>query len=147
GLSGGLASEAWEHRFAHDGTKLQGFPLPPGPLPVDMAERLDRLAGERAGVSPSAVAAREVPTRAALAGARSESGRLFAGLVAAQEELGWACLHLYGLMEEALTVPEGETAPPLRLGERAFEIVLARRVAAGEVETAWFTRHRSTPIT
>ena len=35
----------------------------------------------------------------------------------------------------------------MRLGERAFEIVLARRVGAGEVETAWFTRHRSTPIT
>src|SRR5262249_51099870 len=27
------------------------------------------------------------------------------------------------------------------------EIVLARKVAAGEVQTAWFERHRSTPIT
>ena len=33
------------------------------------------------------------------------------------------------------------------LGERAFEIVLARRIAAGEVETKWFERHGSTPIT
>jgi hypothetical protein len=33
------------------------------------------------------------------------------------------------------------------LGERAFEIVLARKVAAGEVDTAWFARHGSTPIT
>src|SRR5207247_844480 len=35
---------------------------------------------------------------------------------------------------------------PLReisLGERAFEIVMARK----KVQTAWFERHRSTPIT
>ena len=37
--------------------------------------------------------------------------------------------------------------PPLVLGERAFEIVMARRMAAGEQETMWFTRHGSTPIT
>ena len=37
--------------------------------------------------------------------------------------------------------------PPLTLGERAFEIVMARRIAAGELETTWFTRHGSTPIT
>ena len=33
------------------------------------------------------------------------------------------------------------------LGERAFEIVLARRVAAGDETTTWFERHGSTPIT
>ena len=37
--------------------------------------------------------------------------------------------------------------PPLTLGERAFEIVMARRMAAGELETTWFTRHGSTPVT
>ena len=37
--------------------------------------------------------------------------------------------------------------PPLALGERAFEIVMARRMVAGELETTWFTRHGSTPIT
>ncbi len=37
--------------------------------------------------------------------------------------------------------------PELKLGERAFEIVLARKMAAGEAETQWFARHGSTPIT
>ena len=37
--------------------------------------------------------------------------------------------------------------PPLALGERAFEIVMARRMAAGEPETTWFARHGATPIT
>ena len=31
--------------------------------------------------------------------------------------------------------------PPLRPGERAFEILLARAVARGAVETTWFVRH------
>ena len=37
--------------------------------------------------------------------------------------------------------------PPLKLGQRAFEIVLARKLAAGETQTMWFDRHGSTPIT
>jgi hypothetical protein len=37
--------------------------------------------------------------------------------------------------------------PEIDLGERAFEIVMARQMAAGELETAWFERHRSTAIT
>ena len=41
---------------------------------------------------------------------------------------------------------EGEL-PGLKLGERAFEIVMARQMAAGELQTAWFARHGSTPIT
>jgi len=42
-----------------------------------------------------------------------------------------------------------EAIPPggLELGERAFEIALARRMASDEVETTWFARHGSTPIT
>ena len=66
-------------------------------------------------------------------------------MIAAQEELDWQCYHLYGLADEDLQY--NGTPPPLQLGERAFEIVMARKVAAGELETAWFTRHGSTPIT
>ncbi|WP_336671312.1 BREX-2 system adenine-specific DNA-methyltransferase PglX [Tsukamurella sp. USMM236] len=45
-----------------------------------------------------------------------------------------------------LTLPPG-AAPGIALGKRAFEIALARRAAAGEIDTAWFARHGSTPIT
>jgi hypothetical protein len=37
--------------------------------------------------------------------------------------------------------------PEINLGERAFEILMARQMAAGELETTWFERHRSKPIT
>ena len=63
-------------------------------------------------------------------------------MISVQEELDWECYRLYGLIEDDLTY--GGDDLPLALGERAFEIVLARAVEAGE-ETAWFTRQ--SPIT
>ena len=86
------------------------------------------------------------PSRAALDAARAEYVRIRAEMIAAQEELDWECYRLYGLIDEDLTYP-GDAAWALRSGERAFEIVLARQVAAGEEQTAWFDRHGSTPIT
>ena len=67
-------------------------------------------------------------------------------MIAVQEELDWEVYRLYGLLDEDQTYAGGDL-PRLALGERAFEIVLARKVAAGEEETAWFERHRSTPRT
>jgi hypothetical protein len=37
--------------------------------------------------------------------------------------------------------------PEVNLGERAFEILMARQMAAGELTTTWFERHRSKPTT
>ncbi|WP_090571633.1 DUF7008 domain-containing protein [Belnapia rosea] len=65
-------------------------------------------------------------------------------MIALQEELDWRCYRLYGLQEAS---PEHPDPPPLHLGERAFEIIMARRKTAGDLETAWFERHRSAPIT
>ncbi len=144
---GGSTDQPFTHMFAFDATKLQQFPLPPGQRPVEIARALDSLAAELATHQPSAVCAGDIPTRARLDVAFTEAERIFAEMVAWQEELDWTCLHLYGLTDELLTVPDGETPPPLALGERAFEILLARKLAVGEIETAWFTRHRSTPIT
>jgi hypothetical protein len=71
---------------------------------------------------------------------------LAARMVSLQEELDWQALAAYGLVPDDLPVL-GEQAPPIALGQRAFEIILARQVAAGETETAWFERHGSTPVT
>jgi hypothetical protein len=147
GAAAKLAAESWDNFFELDGTKLQLFPLPAGDRPVERGHQLDHLAAALTEWQPAAIATRGAPTRPALEAARLESERLFAEMVSAQEELDWHCLRLYGLIDEPLTVPEREQAPPLALGERAFEMVLARKVAAGETETAWFTRHRSTPTT
>ena len=67
-----------------------------------------------------------------------------------QEELDWDVYRRYGLFvaDEAAAdlTADPVSVPELGLGERAFEIVLARRAAAGEIETQWFKRHHSTPI-
>ena len=147
GYGGGIAAEDWERFHEHDATKLQQFPLPPGQSPVGIACTLDRLATKLATRQPSAICAEGVPTRDRLDTAFVEAERIFAEMVAWQEELDWVCLHLYGLTDDSFSVPDGETPPPLALGERAFEIVLARKVAAGDVDTAWFTRYRSIAIT
>ena len=81
--------------------------------------------------------------------ARTRAHEIREQMIALQEELDWRCYQLYGVTREDLCLPclPGDDLPPIRLGERAFEIVLARRIATGEVETEWFERHDSTPIT
>jgi hypothetical protein len=65
-------------------------------------------------------------------------------MIALQEELDWRCYNLYHITDQDLCHPN---PPEITLGERAFEIVMARQMAKGELETTWFERHRSTPIT
>lgn len=143
---GSSKDEKWRDFYEFDGTKLQQFPLPRGTLSVEIGHRLDELARSLAVQKPAAVTRAGVPTRERLNTARIESERISAEMVSVQEELDWQCLHLYGLTTEPLTVPTGQEAPPLVLGERAFEIVLARRMAAGHVETRWFRDFGGRPI-
>lgn len=144
GIGGGLASEEWEKFYEHTGTGMQSFPLPTE-RPLILARRLDQLALQRTAALPVALSARLPLTRVELDAARTQSASLLAQMVALQEELDWWCYHAYGLLEEA--VCSKESPPEIQLGERAFEIVLARRIAAGEVQSTWFARHDSTPIT
>ncbi|ACU95595.1 hypothetical protein Svir_05210 [Saccharomonospora viridis DSM 43017] len=140
----------WEDFYEFTGTKLQEFPLP-AVLPLDLGRALDSLAQDLAAHEPSAVAEASTPTRARLDAARAEHTRIRGRMIALQEELDWTVYHSYGLLDDAerarLTAPDLDTVPEIRLGERAFEIVLARKMAAGEAETAWFERHGSTPVT
>ena len=53
-------------------------------------------------------------------------------MIALQEELDWQCYHLYGLLTEDLRYT-GDDLPELALGQRAFEIVMARQMAKGEL--------------
>lgn len=46
----------------------------------------------------------------------------------------------------AEVVESGGNVPDLRLGERAFEIVLVRRMRDAGLQTQWFARHRSVPM-
>jgi hypothetical protein len=140
GYFSGFKAEAWERFYEFTGTTLQDYPLP-RVFPLERARVLDSLAQGLSAREPSAVCARGIPSRDALASAEKESEETRALMIAVQEELDWEVYRLYGLVDKALTY-DANDLPGLALGERAFEVALAR---SGE-ETAWFKRHESTPV-
>jgi hypothetical protein len=133
--------EPWFSFYEFTGTTMQDYPLP-NSFPLERARTLDLLARQLAAREPSAVCAEAVPTREGLARARKDISDIRARMIAVQEELDWEVYQLYGLINEDLTYG-GDDLPGLVLGERAFEIALAR----SDEETAWFERHGSEPIT
>lgn len=145
GVNEGFRGDDWEEFYEFTGTTLQDYPLP-AERSTSPARALDRLAQEVAAHAPTAVAVADTPTGASLAKARVATEEIRARMAAVQEELDWEVYRLYGLIDEDL-VYNANNLPGLTLGERSFEIALARRIQAGEEESGWFVRHGSTPIT
>ncbi len=149
GYGGGIASEDWERFYQLSCAKVADVPLP-RVLPIGFGGELDALARRLNAAESSTVCAVGLPSRARLDDARSEHDKTWARMIALQEELDWQVYGLYGLLtshEAAELQADPDSVPELKLGERAFEIVLARRMAATELDTQWFARHGSTPIT
>lgn len=144
----------WDERYAFNSSNISEFPLVDN-RPTDVATQLDAQATSLVGMQPAALMAAAdvgtlpVPSRAILDDARSTAEQLRRQMIAQQEELDWRCYRLYGLLPANSDVSRFEYPAPIEigLGERAFEIVLARRMAAGKESTVWFERHGSTPVT
>ncbi|MDI1269465.1 MAG: BREX-2 system adenine-specific DNA-methyltransferase PglX [Polaromonas sp.] len=174
GIGGGIAAELWEKFYVHNSTVVAEFPLI-DQRPIDLATRIDTQSQYLTATLPAALFAINsvatharstgatsqfdaetalttlpLPTRASLDAARAQAASLRRQMIATQEELDWHCYELYSLLR---TSDGGYSPflclnpPEVALGERAFEIVLARRLAAGTETTTWFERHGSTPIT
>ncbi len=162
--------EPWETRYEFDNTKAKIIPFPaykPSQLPTALVQTSTTLQG----YSPAATLAGwgdpgGAPLRDLLAAARDQAAHLRRRMIAWQEELDWQIYEAFGLIEAGgrVSLPEGDARdaiPPdgIDLGERAFEIVLARRMrgkdefgrmkdeGAEAFHTTWFERHGSTPIT
>lgn len=149
GIGGGIAADLWEKFYVYNSTVVAEFPLCNG-RPIDIATHLDTQSRQLAALQPAALLNAGIcPTRASLDTARDKTAQLRSLIIACQEELDWRCYRLYGLLPPDVTVDEVKYEAPVEvaLGERAFEIVLARRMAAGLEQTTWFERHGSTPIT
>ena len=144
-----MGSEAWKNCYEFTGTKLEQFPLV-AVLPLTFGRELDGLARRLGALEPSAVCAIGIPTREQLDRTRADHENIRGRMIALQEELDWDVYRRYGLLdhtEEAGLIANPKSVPDLKLGERAFEIVMARRMKVGELETEWFTRLGSTPVT
>jgi hypothetical protein len=152
GIGRGVYDERWEFFYEHTGTGVGAFPvLDSRALTLPLARHLDELAQTVVDLSPGELIKLEAPTAHRLTANRAETERIQARMVALQEELDWLCYRLYGLLDaEDPAVGDADAwspVPGVLLSQRPFEIVLARKVAAGEEQTAWFERHGSTPIT
>ena len=145
GIGGGLATELWEHFYEFTGTGLHQFPLP-DVKPISLARQLDRLGQSYVRLLPDAIVQAVTPTNGRLFEARREAEAIHRLMFSKQEELDWHCYHLYNLLADDLRFT-GDDVPEITLGQRAFEIVMARQMAKGELQTTWFERHGSTPIT
>ncbi|MBK6874124.1 MAG: BREX-2 system adenine-specific DNA-methyltransferase PglX [Kineosporiaceae bacterium] len=146
GINEGLKAEAWERFYEFTGTTLKDFPLPTT-LPLDRGRLLDELATRRGVIFAAATTPTSAtPTTAGLDAARMATEEVRARMIAEQEELDWEVYRSYELLNADLTYADGDL-PTVRLGERAFEIALARKVSADEEATTWFSRHGSAPIT
>jgi hypothetical protein len=145
-------TDAFEDFYEHTSTGLKDFPLP-NQRPLTLSRNLVAFASALTATQPTALLAASsdasLPTRATLDAARERAASMQRQMIAAQEELDWQCYRYYGLLPAGTdaTAVECTSPPEIALGERAFEIALARRVDSGREQTTWFERHGSTPVT
>jgi hypothetical protein len=144
---------AFEDFYALNSTKVSEFPLSEQ-RPEAIARALDTVARDVEVCLPAAQlrlateGSQPLPTRHALDKMREHVGKLRRQAIAWQEELDWECYALYGLLPDTAGELRYVGSPPeVTLGERAFEILLARGIAAGRETSTWFERHGSMPIT
>ena len=144
GINEGRKEEKWERFYEHDASKLKKFPVVDA-APYDIARRLDGLARKLTANSPSYVFKATTWSPLQYQRSKAEYESKLPEMIAMQEELDWKCYSTFRISSEDLSFLEGP--PAIELGERAFEIAMARKIAAGELKTRWFERHDSESIT
>lgn len=139
------SGESWSHVYEFTSSRLRELPLP-AEMPSSRATVLDRLAMQLEASSPASLLRSGPVTPKILDEARQVWLETLGQMVAMQEELDWETYRLYGLLPHDEFVLPIASVPEIRVGERAFEFVLARRVAAGELSSSWFARHGVRPV-
>jgi hypothetical protein len=114
----------WDERYDFDATKLKQFPIA-SEKPLELATRLDSFAQKLGQLAPAKIAQSEAIADDRTNKARPEYEATRHKMIALQEEPDWKCYRLYGLLDEPFTMHHYD-APEINLGERAFEIVMAR---------------------
>ncbi|MEQ9379352.1 MAG: BREX-2 system adenine-specific DNA-methyltransferase PglX, partial [Pirellulales bacterium] len=138
----GMEAERWFRSFQFNSTKVNTVPLP-HELPITLTRQLEELSIRLKALSPSCSPSH---TSELAASQKEAFGNVLGEMIFLQEEIDWYCYRLYGVLDENCCYG-GDEVPEVALGQRAFEIVMARQMAKGELETTWFERHGSTPTT
>jgi hypothetical protein len=139
------SDEVWEEFYEFAPGRLQDLPLPAN-ISINHVEEIDRLGAEVASVIPDLIASDARPTSELIRSAHQRWLAARARMVTLQEEIDWQVYGLYELLphDRDLISPVAEL-PAIEVGQRAFEIVLARKLISGEIHTTWFERHRIEP--
>jgi hypothetical protein len=144
----GGKGEQWAWRYVYNATNIKKVPVP-----EQLTDKyVSRAAMELVEISkniefirPVKVFGRCVPNQIELEGFKEQYSDALSRMRFWQEELDWEYYRLYGLIGDDLCY-QWDEQPGIELGERAFEIVMARRMAKGELDTTWFEHHSSKPL-
>ncbi|QLQ39640.1 BREX-2 system adenine-specific DNA-methyltransferase PglX [Micromonospora robiginosa] len=138
---GGAADITWLRTYQMTSTMLAQFPVPKI-LPTARAQKLDALATRLNEVTPEVafLSRGETPTQERINELREAYVRTLGELISNQEELDWDVYRSFGLTTGAALSCHGEP-PAINLGDRAFEVALARQGDnLSGPDKAWFTR-------
>ncbi|MFG2404942.1 BREX-2 system adenine-specific DNA-methyltransferase PglX [Streptomyces brevispora] len=139
--------ETWEKIFEFTSTRLHDLPLPAS-FPLEHATLLDAMATSLTELSSSITDAHMPLNQEFIESTEKRWATVHSRMVTVQEELDWQVYELYGLLPDDCDLARAlSDTPPIEVGQRAFEIVLARKVEKGLVSTTWFERHGATPTT
>ena len=138
-------TDAFEDFYEFTATQLKSFPLVKD-IPMAFISKIEKLSKQLIQLRPDAILSKAVPAIALLAEQRDQFECTISSIITLQEELDWQCYELYGLIPQNVTSSFILDPPPLKLGQRSFESLLARKMAAGDESTTWFARHGSKPI-
>ena len=141
----GMDSASWRLRREFDGTKLKNTPIP-DQYPLCLAKQLDSYAQKITTLSPTfCLNNNQSNLQESLAVAKQSLHHVKAKMISLQEELDWECYRHYNLLTENLNY--SSEPPSIQSEQRAFAILMARQIKAGELETSWFEWHGFTPVT
>ena len=144
------AGEPWECRLEHDCTKVGTTPITQEfqTERLELTKSIDDLSQQILAFQPITLFDKNTPSAKLLEEANQKQHSINQSMIFLQEELDWLVYQAYGILTpEETPLHNPDNIIPLELGQRAFEIDLARKLQSGEEQTSWFTRHRSTPIT
>ncbi|WP_067479652.1 BREX-2 system adenine-specific DNA-methyltransferase PglX [Actinomadura hibisca] len=150
GSGGGDADQPWSWTHQFNASKVGKFPIA-RQKPIDLAKIISLLADGLDLLEVRISDYDALSNRDSLNDVQFRRGVLRRKMISLQEELDWQVYGFYGLLgvsdRGAFCEVDAIDLPEVELGERPFEIVLARRVVAGEADSEWFRRHGSTPVT
>jgi hypothetical protein len=115
---GSSKDEKWKDFYARNAAVVGALPVLRSPILTEIAKAIHALAFD--------VEVQHSKRRSDL------------NVVALQEELDWQSYRLFGLVGIDLVAEDHRAVPHIVPGERAFEILAAREVSEGILETRWF---------